>query len=453
MRHGCGKVPKGKRKSLNKRLVLLILLALGIRFALMGLNHPFDIQTWNGLTVDLSNNRSPYETLEKLTYESRATQGAGWAMNFQYFNYPPMLIPIYYPFAKLYGAFYPTGQIQYSTANDVTPYTQVPMLLNLLFKLPIFLADIGIALLLYKMTKRSEKSMIAYLFNPFVIFISACWMFDSIAAFFLLLATYLFQNKRYDLSAVALSFGFLTKIFPVFALPVFCIELIRRRSWKFLRYAFIFGLVAALFILPFFSGVKLGLEYQAAREPSGLTPLSIHIVLQNLGISGPDLTQLKFIILPAIASFLLVIGMSLIYAYLSKKSIPLNQKILMVFLAYCVFAKNLHEPHVLMLVPFFILELHERYSFDKKLQYGLLLALPFLYAVVAVPITRFLYGYTMNPAILDLFKLPESVQGILLSGIVIMFCLTLWHALITLIRGRPVISLKGLRQRLKNEKK
>jgi hypothetical protein len=125
----------------------------------------------------------------------------------------------------------------------------------------------------------------------------------------------------------------------------------------------------------------------------------------------------------------------------------------MVFLAYCVFAKNLHEPHVLMLVPFFILELHERYSFDKKLQYGLLLILPFLYAVVAVPITRFLYGFTMDATILNLFKLPELVQGILLGGIVIMFCLTLWHALITLIRGRPVVSLEGLRQRLKNEKK
>ena len=438
-----------KRKLLNKRLVLLILLALGIRFALMGLNHPFDIQTWNGLMVDLSNNRSPYDTLETLTYEARVTQGAGWAMGFQYFNYPPMLIPIYYPFAKLYGVFYPTEQIQFSSANDLTPYTQVPMLLNLLFKLPIFLADIGIALLLYKMTKRNEKSMIAYLFNPFVIFVGACWMFDSIAAFFLLLATYLFQRGRHDFSAVALSFGFLTKIFPIFALPVFCTELIRQRSWKFLRYAFIFGLISALFILPFWGGVKLGLEYQAAREPSGLTPLSIHTVFENLGIGGPSLSQLKFIILPAIASFLLVAGMSLIYAYLSKKSISLNQKILMVFLVYFICAKNLHEPHVLMLIPFFILELHERYSFDKKWQYRLLWILPFMYAIIGVPLTRFLYGYTMNTGILDLFKLPTLVQGILLGAIVIVFCLTLWHALITLIRGRPVVSLEGLRQRLK----
>ena len=425
------------------------MLALGVRFALMGLNHPFDIQTWNGLMVDLSNNRSPYDTLEKLTYEARATQGVGWAMNFQYFNYPPMLILIYYPFAKLYGIFYPTGQIQYSTANDLTPYTQVPMLLDLLFKLPIFLADIGIALLLYKMTKRSEKSLIAYLFNPFVIFISACWMFDSIAAFFLLLATYLFQNKRYDLSAVALSFGFLTKIFPVFALPVFCIELIRRRSWKFLRYALVFGLISALVILPFYGGVKLGLEYQSAREPSGLTPLSIGTALKNLGISGIDVTQLDFVILPAIASYLLVIGMALIYAYLSKRDISLNQKILMVFLVYFICAKNLHEPHILILIPFFILELYERYSFDKKWQYRLLWILPAIYAIVGVPLTRFLYGFTMDMGILNLLQLPALIEGIILGAVVVLFHLILWNALITLIRGRPVVSLEELRQRLK----
>ena len=439
---------KGK-KLLNKRLVLLILLALGIRFALINLNHPLDLQTWNGLFVDLNHERSPYDTLERLTYEARATQGATWSQYYMYFTYPPMLIPIYYPFAKLYGVFYPTEEVNFSVAG-VDPYPQVPLLLNFLFKLPIILADIGIALLLYKMTKRSEKSMVAYLFNPFVIFVSACWMFDSIAAFFLLLATYFFESKRYDLSAVTLSFGFLTKVFPIFALPLFCTELIRKRSWKFLRYALIFGLVTALFVLPYWSGVKLGLEYQAAREPSGLTPLSFHYVFGALGsLSETSLLQLQFIILPAVATFLLVMGMSLIYAHLSKKSMSLRQKVLIVFLMYFILAKNLHEPHILMLIPFFILELHERYSFDKKWQYRLLWILPFIYAIVGVPLTRFLYGYTMDMGILYLFELPALAKGIILGAVVVMFHITLWHALITLIRGRPVVSLEGLRRRLK----
>jgi len=451
VRRGCGKVPKGKRKSLNKRLVLLILIALGIRFALVGLNHPLDLQTWQGLFVDLNNNKSPYETFEKLTYEARATQGVGWSQSqyYMYFAYPPMLIPIEYPFAKIYGAFYPTPPVNFAISG-VDPYPQVPLALNFLFKLPIILADIGIALLLYKMTKRSEKSMIAYLFNPFVIFVSACWMFDSIAAFFLLLAAYFFERGRYDLSAISLSFGFLTKIFPIFALPLFCTELIRKRSWKFLRYALVFGAVSALFILPFWGGVKLSFEYQGAREPSGLTPLSFHYAFEVLGfLSETSLLQLRFIILPAVASFLLVVGMSLIYAHLAKKSMPLRQKLLMVFLMYFILAKNLHEPHILMLIPFFILELHERYSFDKKWQYRLLWILPFIYAIVGVPLTRFLYGYTMNMGILYLFELPVLAKGIILGAVVVMFYLTLWNALITLIRGRPVVSLEGLRQRLK----
>jgi len=441
-------VPRTKKRKINKRLVLLILLALGIRFALVHLNHPLDLQTWQGMFSDLNNGQSPYTTFEALTYQARATQGVGWSQYYMYYAYPPMLIPIEYPFAKIYGAFYPTPPVNFSIMG-VDPYPQVPYALDFLFKLPIILADIGIALLLYKMTKRSEKSMIAYLFNPFIIFVSACWMFDSIAAFFLLLATYFFESKRYDLSAIALSFGFLTKIFPIFAFPLFCIELIRKRSWKFLRYALVFGLVSAIFILPFLGGVKLSLEFQGAREPSGLTPLNFQYVLEALGLGESDLLQLRFVILPAVASFLLVIGMSIIYAYLAKKDMSLRQKLLMLFLVYFICAKNLHEPHVLMLVPLFILELHERYSFDKKWQYRLLWILPFIYAIVAVPISRFFYGYTMDIGILYSLELPRLAKGVVLGAVVILFYLVLWNALITLIRGRPVVSLERLRRRLK----
>lgn len=220
---------KASRSIWRKRLIILILVAFSVRLVMINFNHPLDLQTWNGLFVDLGHNRSPYDTLEELTYDARATYGVGWASYYMYYTYPPMPMFIYYPFAQLYWVFYslPPG---YSFAPaGVDPYPQVPLLLNLLWKLPIFLADIGIAVLLYKMTKGSEKSMRMFLFNPFVIFISAWWMFDSIAVFFLLLATYLFERKRYDLSAVMLSFGFLTKIFPIFALPIFCLEFIRHR--------------------------------------------------------------------------------------------------------------------------------------------------------------------------------------------------------------------------------
>lgn len=450
-------MPKDKKKRhINKRLVLLILLALGIRLALINLNHPLDLQTWQGTFSDLNNGKSPYDTFEKLTYEARATQGVRWPLSeyYMYFSYPPMMLCIEYPFAKIYGAFYQTAPVNFSIVGT-DPYPQVPFLLNLLFKLPIILADIGIALLLYKMTKKSEKPLIAYLFNPLVIFVTAAWMFDSIAAFFLILSLYLFERKRYDLSAISLSFGFLTKVFPIFALPLFCIELIRKKSWKFLRYAVIFGVVAALFILPFWQGVKLSFEYQGAREPSGLTPLTFHYVFGYFGLlNETNVLQLQLVILPALATFLLVTGMSLIYAYLSKKNMSLRQKLLMVFLVYCICAKNLHEPHILMLIPLLILELHERYSFDKKWQYRLLWILPFIYAAVAVPLIRFLYGY-IDLNVLRLFE-PQAlssgfmlIRGIVLSAVIVMFYLVLLHALITLIRGRPVVSLERLRQRLK----
>jgi len=446
-------VPKREQKRRwPKRFLIILLVAIGIRFALMNLNHPLDLQTWQGLYVDLGNNRSPYDTLENLTADARATLGAGWSGTdaYMYYTYPPMLMMIHYPFAKLYALFYPPVPLNFSPVG-VDPYPQVPLLLNFLFKLPIFLADIGIALLLYKMTKRSEKTVVAFLFNPLVILVSACWMFDSIAAFFLLLATYLFERKRYDLSAVSLAFGFLTKIFPIFALPIFCTEFIRQRSWKFVRYAFIFGLVSALVIAPFWSGVKLSFEYQAAREPSGLTPLNFTVVLQEAGVSQSTLDELKFAILPVIGTFLLVMGMSAIYAYLSKKEMSLRRKILITLVVYFMVSKNVHEPHILTLIPFFLLELHESSTLDKRIHYHVIWILPFIYAAVGVPLIRFLYGY-IDPNVLRLFEsqaLPSGIvlaQGIVLGAVVIMFYAALSSLLITLIRGKPPVPIEALKR-------
>ena len=427
---------KASRSVWRKRLVLLLLLGLSVRLVMINFNHPLDLQTWNGVMVDLGHNRSPYDTMQELTYDARATYGVGWASYYLYYTYPPMTLFIYYPFAQVYRLLHPIpAELPFAPAG-VDPYPQVPLLLNVLWKLPIILADIGIALLLFKMTKGSEKSMRMFLFNPFIIFISAWWMFDSIAVFFLLLATYLFERARYDLSAVVLSFGFLTKYFPVFALPIFCLEFIRRRSWKFLRYAAIFGAVSGVILLPYLDGFTFGLEFQASRPPAGLTPFASYPVFEELGLAtGSAAMQLKYIILPALGAFTLIVGMSLIYAYLSKRSISLRTKILLTFIVYLIVMKNVHEPHVFVLIPFFILALHEGYSVKKLWLYRLVWVLPLMFAIFNVPLTRFFYGFTLDEGILNLFRLPTFLEGVALSVLMIAFHLTLWASLLILRRG------------------
>ncbi len=420
----------------RKRLLILLLIGLSLQFVMINFNHPFDLQTWEGLYVDLGNNRSPYDTLEDLTYDARASYGTGWASHYMYFTYPPMMIFIHYPLAQLYWQFYSLPATYDFAPAGVDPCPQVPLMLNFMWKLPIFLAGIGIAVLLFKMTNGSEKSMKMFLFNPFIIFISAWWMFDNIAVFFLLLATYLFERKRYDLSAIALSFGFLTKYFPIFALPIFCFELIRRRSWKFLRYALIFGAVSAVAILPFLNGVILSFEFQASRPPAGITPFTSAVAIAELGLVDPSTAaHLAYIAIPALGVFALITGMSLIYAYLSKRDISLRTKILLTFIVYLIVMKNVHEPFVVVLIPFLILALHEDYSAKKLWLYRLVWILPLMYAAINVPLSRFFYGFTLDEGILNSFILPIMIRGAILALIMVAFHLTLWASLIKFKKG------------------
>jgi hypothetical protein len=52
-----------------------LLLGLAIRLALIPFHHPWDLQTWYNMFVDLAHNHSPYETLRYLTYSTRSQWG------------------------------------------------------------------------------------------------------------------------------------------------------------------------------------------------------------------------------------------------------------------------------------------------------------------------------------------------------------------------------------------
>jgi len=424
-------------------LALLLLLALGVRIVFMNLDHPWDVGVWNGFFADLAHNVSPYETLENQTLDARSRYGVGHAIYYEGYAYPPLPIFIYYPLAKLYGTFYQLEHVNV-TAGQLAS-APVPWLFDFLFKLPIFLADIGIALLLYKMTKKNEKSMNMFLFNPYVIFISV-WMFDSIAVFFLLLSLYFFERARYDLSAISLSLGFLTKFYPIFALPIFCLELIRRRSWRFLRYATIFGVVSMVFILPFLNGFTTSLSFQALRAPQGITPFSF--ALSGKLMDEQTGFQILYIIVPAIGIFALVTGMCLVYAHLAKKEISLRKKLLMTFLAYLIVMKVVNEAYSLVLIPLFILLFQEVDPSKRIRMYGGLVRtsyrilyhaiwiMPLTFAIFNTPITNFLGNFgvpvTLGPSTNNWFSPGLVVLGFL----IIAFYITLWVSLLALKREK-----------------
>jgi hypothetical protein len=132
-----------------------------------------------------------------------------------------------------------------------------PPLFNLVFKIPNIIADLAVAILLYKiiyMQKKdvglAKKSMLLWFLNPLTIWMSSIHgAFDSVAVFFSLLAFYLFIRSSFTLGAFSLGAGVLTKLYPVFIIPV-------AMSWSLKAkrgYAFTIGLATSLlFLVPLF---------------------------------------------------------------------------------------------------------------------------------------------------------------------------------------------------------
>lgn len=108
--------------------------------------------------------------------------------------------------------------------------------LQFFIKLPFILADIGIGILLYLLAEQNFKNKklsaviaAAWLLNPFVIFVSSVHgMFDSIPAFFILLALFYLSNKKYEKSVVAIVLSAIFKYFSIFLLPFFVLFLFNK---------------------------------------------------------------------------------------------------------------------------------------------------------------------------------------------------------------------------------
>jgi Gpi18-like mannosyltransferase len=137
-------------------------------------------------------------------------------------------------------------------------------LLDLLFKLPNVAADIGIGYLLYRLAGSKYDRMILFLwfFNPYIVQISAVWgSFDPLCTFFTFYSVYLLWKKNPSLSALFLSLGVATKMYPLFFLIPVLIYIYKKQGLKeSIKYLFIF-FFSGIFIFSCFLIFPGGLEF------------------------------------------------------------------------------------------------------------------------------------------------------------------------------------------------
>lgn len=349
-----------------------VLIGLGIRLILA----PFFMHAWDlGTTLEASrqflNGQDVYRYVAERTYILR--HNTGLPLYYHGFTYLPQTLLIFAPFYQLYTLIFPIENTLDLHANEpAILYPQIYVFL-LLIKIPVILADVAV---IYLLSKREPKTGLFYALNPYVIFVTAVWgNFDPLVGLFLL-TSYLCFTERRGLSGFLYGLS-LIKIYTIVLLPFFIARsLFSRREFT----KFILGLSIAslpvvwyLFVAP--NSFLDAMLFQGARPVNGMN--MYHAVLNVPGILFQTaITRIATLI------FLTAL-LSLTYMVLRKR-LPTLNSLVMLMLAFLIFAPVTNEQYLAALVPLALLS----QRFDRKLCIFPLLFVAFnaTYIYFAIPI-------------------------------------------------------------------
>ncbi len=151
-----------------------------------------------------------------------------------------------------YTIYPPLCQAIFAGANWLMPSSLYGS--AVVMKLVLLCFEVGSILLITKLLSAfnfDKKNVLIYALNPLLIIeITGNLHFEGAMIFFLLLAIWLLQKGRWQLSAVAFALSVASKLLPLIFLPF----LIRRLGWRrSLAYFSIVGILVVLLFLPFLS--------------------------------------------------------------------------------------------------------------------------------------------------------------------------------------------------------
>lgn len=204
--------------------------------------------------------------------------------NFTWPNQPPGSIYMFAGVRKLFefvfGAFwwvnikipvFPSGIITFFESN----------LYPALLKLPAIFADLGIAFLLYKWTKKHFAAVL-WLINPVVWYNSAVWgQYDSVINFLALLGFYFLVEKKLPWAVLAIALSIYTKASLLIFLPIFAILALRQKYdlKKWLLAISSSLLVIGLLTLPFSRGEPFGWLFNLYKDK--VFSQQLHVITAN----------------------------------------------------------------------------------------------------------------------------------------------------------------------------
>jgi len=299
--------------------------------------------------------------------------------------------------ASLWSQWVVTGNIFESYRSFVPP--ALP-LLDLLIKLPNILADIGIGYLLIDLTQdtRYKKAILfLWILNPFTVQVSSIWgVFDSLCTFFTFYSIYFLRKGKFFLSAIFLSLGIATKMYPMLFLIPILIYVYKnqglRRSFKYLTTSLFVGVLIFSSFLLFPGGLEFAyrlVTFKASPDWHGRNLIAGLTWTQFLNLYQWERNQ------PVFPLVFIPIFLGLTYNFWRGKNdfdslvICLVSTLLLTYLSYTV----VNPQYIFWALPF-LLYLVIKGRFSKKL-YTVFSAIPLIY----------MYGrhnplYFISPAII-----------------------------------------------------
>src|SRR3972149_5315297 len=248
-------------------------------------------------------------------------------------------------------SYLPLGIYLFSTLYLVHLFTNIQV--QVLWKLPVLLADLGVGILLVKyFINRDIKvmfvSLIVWFFNPYMVFRGSYTFIDPLAVFFMLLSFY-YLEKDSVLSGAFITLGVAFKTFPVLVFPLL---LLRARDKK--RFLLACGIASLAIIAPFLrtpddllTMLNGSVLIHSVRELQG-RPFLFYISYY-LHIEFFQIVPLKiYSILASFGGWLLAF-----FVYFKKKTLNIYVLGVIPFLIFYLFTPVLNRTYLIWFIPIF----------------------------------------------------------------------------------------------------
>ena len=293
----------------------------------------------------------------------------------------------------------------------------------LIVKIPVFAADVGSTLIIFKLTKTLTKgshALIAagfYFLNPAIIYVTSVWgQIDSIIIFLGLLVVGLLANKRLLLAWITFVMGLLVKLQMLAVLPLLLVSIFPLNIHKLFKYLVILMPISLVPFLPliFSKGlVWTGKYFAIMPNQYPYTSVYAYNLWAPWGFIVSDKLKLFGFFEIRILGILLFILAAVVvcWPWLHRKMRPVEAYIYAAFLlwfAFAFFPSRIHSRYLIyslgLFAPFF----------PRFPMYGILLT--FLMCInLLLPSNNMLFSVTVK-------YLNQPANILLFTG----FAATLW---------------------------